>query len=798
MRDFRYAWRLLVKHPAFTLVVVLTLALGIGANTAVFSIVDGVLLRPLPYADADRLVMILTRSTNNPLLTKNFASYADFKEYSTHARSFDRLAAVSWAQGGNIMTGRGPARGVVVNLVTADFFAMLGSAPELGRTFLPEDVQHGCSVVVSDAFWRGTLGADPRIVNQALTLSRQPCTVLGVMPASFAFYPRQTEIWRLLSPDTPLLSDRTLLIGFARLKPGVTPAQAQAELAPLHKTIHPSDWEHELTPVVDPLREDFLFLAGRNLRATLWVLLAAVGAVLLIACVNVANLLLGRMEARERELAVRAALGSGRLRLVQQLLTEGFLLAVMGGALGVAVGFAALQYFKYVNPIELPVGAEISLSLPVLAFTMLLSIATALIFGFAPAWKASRHDVNVVVRGAGRSTVRGGTATARWLIAAEMALSLALLAGGALLIQSVLNMSEAPLGFDPHDVITGDILLPKDHYTSPQRQLDFFDELRRRAKALAGVEAIAIATSPPPFGAGNWQFEVEGRPFSKIHDTAVNKVTPEYFDVLKIGVRRGRTFDEHDRKGSEPVAVVNEALVREYFPGRDPIGARARTIGFKADEWVTVVGVVADEKRPELLHGMSWFAQPVLYRPLAQDPDTAFVVARVAGISGIGRQIEQIVSGIDPDVPMGRSEALEEQLGTYLKYPRFRAVVIGAFAALALLLAAIGLYGLLAQYVAQRTQEIGIRMAMGARRGDVLWLVVRQGGTPVIAGLVIGLALTAAVAKSLKTLLYGVQAMDPLTLAGVSIALMAAAGFAIARPAATAVRVDPMIALRHE
>ncbi len=797
--DLRYAWRMLTQSPGFAAIAVLTLALGIGANTAVFSIVDGVLLRPLPYSEADRLVMVLDRNLKAPQLVKGFSSYADVKEYTAGSQSFERFAGIGWGTAGTVLTGRGAARNVVVNLVTADFFGILGIAPALGRTFSNDDLQNGCSVVLSAAFWRGTLGGDPRISGQSLTLRNRVCTVRGVMPDSFEVYPRQTEVWMLLTPDHPQLSGKLLMVGIGRLKRGITRAQAQPELASLHQSIHRGDWEQDSTPVVDPLQEEFLFLAGRNLRATLWVLLAAVGAVLLIACVNVANLMLGRLAIRERELAIRAALGSGRFRLVRQLLTEGLLLAAIGGTVGVWIGYGALRYFKYANPIELPVGADIALNLPVLAFTAALSIATSVIFGIAPAFTASIKDVNVRLSSAGRGATGASGKTSRWLIAVEMALSVALLAVGALLIQSMFKMAGAPLGFEPEHLTIGDVILPTDRYAAPERRVAFWDELRRRLNALPGVEGAAAATQPPPYGLGNYKFDVDGGARKDIYDTGLNQVSPEYFRVMKIAVLGGRIFDEHDRPGSEPVGVVNQALVREYFGNQNPIGARVRVVGLKPAEWVTVVGTVADEKRAELLHEMSWHGQPTLYRPLAQQQEpvnSAILLVRSSGLSA--GTFPQTVAAIDPGVPMGRVASMQDVLGLNLKYPRFRAIVIGVFASVALLLAAVGLFGLLAQFVAQRTKEIGIRMAIGARPRNVVSLIARQAGVPVVTGLAIGFALLAGFTRYLQALLYGVRPADPSILAGVSLTLAAIAVIAIAVPARRAIRINPVVALRSE
>ncbi len=796
--DFQYAGRMLAKSPGFAIVAIVTLALGIGANTAVFSIIDGVLLRPLPYADADRLVLVLDRSVRDPQLTKLFSTYADYKEYLAHSRSFERFAGLSWAQGGAILTGRGRARGVVANVVTGDFFAMLGATPALGRTFSGDDLRGGCWVVLSNAFWHGTLGGDPRVVGQSLALSDRACTVVGVMPASFEVYPRQTEIWMLLTPDYPGLSDHQLLVGVGRLKRGVSVAQAQADLAPLHRAIHSGDTERDLTPELGPMHDLFLFLAGRNLRPTLWILLAAVGAVLLIACANIASLMLGRLASRERELAVRAALGSGRWRIVRQLLAEGLLVAAAAGALGVWAGFGALEYFKHANPIELPIGAHIALNVPVLGFTALLSIATALMFALAPALTISPKDVNLALRATGRGTAQGSGAAARWLIACEIALSVVLLASGAMLIESVLNMGAAPLGFDPAHLLRMNVMLPKDRYAAPDRQTGFWDELRRRVNALGGVEGAAVATNPPPYGTGFSRLEVEGRPRSDAQDTGENMVSPEYFRVLKIGVLRGRVFDDHDRAGTEPVGVINQSLAREYFANRDAIGARVRIAGSndKQNEWVTVVGVVGDEKRPELMHEMSWHAQPVLYRPIAQSPEGATLVVRSSSLEG--RSLQEIVSAIDANVPSGEVMTMEAALGSFLQYPRFRAIVIGAFAVLALLLAAVGLYGLVAQFVANRTHEIGIRMAIGARPANVVWLIGRQAGVPVLAGLAAGLLSAAALARYFQALLYGVRGSDPRLLAAVSLTLAVVAALAVVFPAARAVRVDPVATLRNE
>jgi putative ABC transport system permease protein len=800
-QDLRYAWRILRKSPGFAAIVILTLAIGIGANTAVFSVVRGVILHPLPYKDPARLVEVLDASVKDPNLSKIFATYSDFEEYARHARSFEKIAFATWAGAGATLTGRGPARNVLAIPASENFFAMLGVAAARGRTFEPGDLTRGCSVVLSDGFWRNTLGGDPAIVGQSLNLSRRSCTVVGIMPATFEFYPRPTQLWTLFTPGDPRPRGRFLVLGFARLKPGVTAAQAQSELAALHKQIHQADWERDFTPAVGNLQDEFTFLAGRNLRATLALLLVAVALVLLIACLNVANLLLARSSARARDFAVRAALGSGRARLVRQLLVEGLLLASIGGAAGVLVALALVKYFLHVNPIELPIGSDVSVNVPVLLFTALLTMVTALVFGVAPAWSGSRAGVDAGLRAAGRGAISGGNRRlTRVLIAAEMALSLMLLSGAGLLMRSVLKMSAASLGFDPDHVLTMRTSLPATRYPGPEEKLRFYDELRSRWNAIPGAEGTAIATVMPPYSSGTSGVQLEGKARGTASDVGENMVSDDYFQVLRIALRRGRQFDREDGTGSAAVAVVNERFVSEYLAGVEPIGQRVRILGYEEGPWLTIVGVVATEKHPELMHEMTWHESPILYRPIAQAPsDSVALALRMHGDQpGTGRAMERKLADIDQEVALGEITPLRDLLGSYLKYPRFRAIVLDQFAGLALLLAALGLHGLLSQYVTQRTRELGLRMAIGARTRDIVRLVAVQGGVPVLVGLAAGMLSTVALTGYLTSLLFEVSPGDPLTLIAAPAALLAAAVAAMAKPALTAAAVDPMEALRDE
>lgn len=792
LQDLRYAARVLRKSPGFTTIAALTLALGIGANTAVFSIVDAVLLRPLPYRNPERLAVIWDQLAREKGFGKVFDSYADFEEWRRHARGFENVAVETWAVGGRVLTGHGPAKEVLALPVSASFFSLLGIAPALGRTF---EEERGCSVVLTDRFWRNTLGADRGAIGRHLTLDRDACVVLGVMPPGFAFYPEATEMWILLGPDfRPKREDIPVGV-FARLKPGVTIEQAQAEVSALHAALHRSDGrEKDIAPVVYKLQSEFTWLAARTLRSTLWVLAAAVGFVLLIACLNVANLLLGRSLTRERELAVRAALGSGQGRLVRQLLTEGLLLAAIGCVPGMALAFAAIRYFRFANPVELPIGADVAMNAPVLLFACTLSAATTLIFALLPAWRASRVDVNHALKAASRSAIYGGSRQrmVRAMVIAEMALSVVLLTGAGLLMESVLRM-QSDAGFDPRRLITARITLPEDRYFDAEHRARFHEELLRRLNRLPAVSGASLSSELPPYGSGAASLEIQGRPAAMaVHDVETQAVSPEYFRVLGIPLLRGRAFDTRDRMDSEPVAVVNEALVREYFAGRDPIGQHVR---LEKQPWVTIVGVARNEKHMNLYHEMGWAQLPALIRPLAQDARRSVSIA-VRG--GELQEIQRAIGAIDGNVPASDSGTMEARLGKTLAYPRFRAVLSAAFAILALLLAAVGLHGVLAQFVAQRMPEFGLRMAVGAQTGDLFRLVAWQGGIPVLAGMALGLFSGFALTRSLSSILYGIKPGDPFTTVIVLLALLGAAGIAIARPAWRAARADPMAALRDE
>ena len=720
--------------------------------------------------------MVTDRNVRQGGLAVFFPRYRDFEEYQRRATAFEFLETATWAAGSTTMTGRGAAMGVVAFPVSTSFFEMLGIKAAMGRTFLPEDKKSGCTLVLAHPFWADKLGGDGNIVGQKLVLNRQPCIVLGVMPKGFSFYPPATEIWRLV--ETPPFNAGI----FGRLKPGVTRAQAQAELESIYRGLHASDDWKDLAPTVSDMQHQFTFLAGRNLRTTLLILLGAVVLVLLIACVNVANLLLGRALVRGHELAIRAALGGGRARLFRQLITEGVVLGSLGGGLGIVTAFAALRYFRSANPVELPVGADISMKLPVLAFALLISLATAVLFGMAPAWRGSRAALGA------RGAAVGRQRLVKLLVAGEMALSVILLAGAGLLMESVLRMGSAPMGFDPDRLYFTGIPVPKD----PR----FYDTLERRIAGIPGVQSAALTSTLPMDGAGFDVLDLPGGAGTGVHDVGHKMVSPSYFETMRIGLLSGRGFNAHDREGSEPVAVINEMLAREYFPGRDPLGQRVR-IG-KDAPYATIVGVVASEKQTTVTEEMNYVSSPMLYRPLAQDPAARLSIGirTAADAVPIGAAIRREVAALDPNVAVRDLESMRHKLAAFLAYPRFRAVLLSAFAGFALLLAAVGLHGVLGQLVAQRTPEIGVRMALGARPADVAVLIARQGGVAVLAGLGIGLGLAMSLDRYLSSVLYGVRPRDPMTLVGVSLVLLAVAAAATALPAYRAAKTDPVDALR--
>jgi predicted permease len=804
MQDLKHALRMFIKSPGFTAVVVITLALGIGANTAVFSVIYGALLRPLPYRDADRLLDILDSSPRESELARIFASYADFEEFSRHAQTLESVAADTWAgRPGAVLTGRGPTRTYLTIPVTADFFKTLGTPAERGRTFSRADLRGGCSVVLSNKFWRARLGADPHIVGETLSLDDRSCTVLGVMPAAFAVYPPETEIWTLILPNDPRLRTYFPVFIVARLRPGVSIAQVRSELSALHRAIHThdSDGEKNFVPLVSRLRDQFTWLAGRNLRTTLLLLLAAVGLVLLIGCLNVANLLLGQAFARGREFAIRVALGSGRKRLFEQLLIECALLSAAGGVTGVVVAFGAVRYFVHVQPIELPVASTISVNLAAIAFAGVISGTIAAVCALAPVWAISRGDVFTALRTAAGSIAPARQRVSRMMVVAETALSVALLAGAGLLMRSLLAFESAPLGFAQHEILTSTGSLPVNYADEPARRIGFFRRLDQQLGAIPGVTAAAIASSLPPYGLGLGTVEIEGKPVSgreQRHDVGTIEVSPSYFALMEVRLRRGRIFSEHDNANSDRVAVVNEAFAREYFPDRDPLGQKIR-LGDE-HEWVTLVGIVGNEKRPTVYEEMKWIVQPAVYRPVAQHPPAYFAIAvrTAAGQTGVAHAMERAVDLIDSRAALGDIESMQARLAPNLKYPRFRATLLAAFSLLAVMLAVVGLYGVLAQFVAQRTAEMGLRKAIGARTVHIAGLIAWKGGVPAAAGLLIGFALSFALTRYLASLLYGITPTDPATFATVAVIVIAATVMAMVVPARRALRVDPMVALRSE
>ena len=810
MHDLVYAARNLRRAPAFTAIVALTLALGIGANTAIFSILYGVLLRPLPYRDETRLVAIWGREIHTKGTSKLFDLYSDYQNWKAHGTAFQQFGATTWAGSmERTLTGRGAARSFAVQPVSADFFSLLGVPAALGRTFLPEDETRECSVVVAHSFWVSVLGSRKQAVGEGLRLNEQNCTVLGIMPAEFAFYPPNVAAMWALMPR-PQRSDQFAVGVFGRLKPGVSRARAQAEILLLHHQLHEHDrWGQQVEPVVYDLRGEFTFLAGNHLKLSLLVLFAAVGFVLLICCVNVANLLLGRALGRQHEMAIRAALGSGRARMIRQLLTEALLLSAVAVGGGLALAQGALQYFRAANPIELPPGTSAGVNGVVLGFSAVLGAVTAVLFGLFPAWKLSRTELNQALKAGGRTTPqdfverRFGQA----LVLVEIALTVVLLAGAGLLIRSVDRFASAPLGFAPERLVSAGLSLPLSAYARPAQRVQFYDRVLESVRALPQVEGAALSTGYPEGNGGNVVvIAVAGRPDpgpDHVFDTSLQTITPGYFGVMGIPLRRGREFIEADREETDPVAVINDAFAKKYFPDQDPLGRHIREFrqgDNGANPLLRIVGVAGDKKQPSPYNAMEWLDWPLVYRAAAQNapPAIRLFIRTVQEGSAIGADVQERVAAIDPSVPLGDVETVNHSLSRILAYPRFRAAVLGAFAGLALLLALVGLYGILSRQVNLRTQEIGIRMALGAQQSEVRTMILKESLLLTASGLLAGLAATWITGRFLTALLYGVSAADPLLLAGISAGVLVTALAATWLPARRATSVDPMIALRYE
>jgi putative ABC transport system permease protein len=802
-RDVRYALRTWRRGPGFALVAIATLAVAIGGATAVFSMCEAVLFRPLPYAESGRLIAVWDRHATDRKLAKIFASYADFETWRHDSRTIELAAAATWATGDQVLTGDGPARLALAIPASLDFFTLFGVPPQMGRGFESADLNRGCTVVLAARFWRSALAAPAGIVGRSLALDGRACTVVGVMPDRFSFYPAATDMWMLITPNREQLPrDRYQGVGvFARLRPGVTLERAAEELAALHRRAHAGDAHGTaFAPLVSPLQSEFTWLAGRNLRATLWVLFAAVAVVLLMASVNVANLLLGRSLERQRELAIRAAVGSGRWRLARQLLTEALLLSACATTAGLVLAEAVLAWVRVGAPIELPPGTRIALDGGVLLFAIAVAVATALAFGVVPAWRSSRADIHALLKAQSAGADRGRSTRARSLmIGIEMASAMVLLVGAGLLTQSIARLAAVPLGFNPDGLLTMSVRLPRTTYPQTAARAAFYRRLIDGIAALPGVDGAAMTTSLLRGGAIT-SLLVDGRPDpppdAAPPDVSQYVVSVDYFRVMEIPLRAGRAFEPADREGAPAVSIVNEALARKYFPDENPIGRR---IGTPNNAWSTIVGVVANTKHADVFQEMSRIDSPMIFRATMQEPSgDAAVVVRSQAPGSVGAAIQRLAAELDPSVPVADVQSMRDRMARDLAYPEFRAAVLTAFAAVALALAAVGLYAVLAQLVAQRTHEFGVRMALGARSLDIAALVGVQGGAPTLAGLTSGIAAALALERVLSSLLYGAGAADAIAIGAVASVLLLTAAIAIAVPAARAMRVDPLAALRSD
>ena len=808
LQDVRYGVRMLAKNPGFTAVAILTIALGIGANTAIFSVVNAIFLRRLPFPQADR-IYVVDRVGNQ--IGGFSISFPIFLAWQKEEKFIDHLALLAWRRDATL-SGEGESEQISSAGASTELFSLLGAHPVLGRDFRPEESRSGGAnvVILSEGLWRRRFGQDKKALGRTITLNDEPYTIIGVLPRGFEVpIPgmRNAELW--LPVQIPLTSNdpsngEILCVGL--LKSGVTPPQVEAAL----------------TPPLGELRREFPSMFSPGERAHLvplsrfladWagpaplLLFGAVALVLLIACANIANLTLTRLTSRQREMSIRTAIGAGRARIVRQLLTESVLLALLGGLCGVLLCYASFNFILALIPAELPHVGALQIDGQVLLFALLLSLVTGVLFGLVPALGASSVDLNASLK---EATLQAGTGRRRRmrsaLAASEVSISLVLLIGAALALESLAGLVRVRPGFDPRNLLTFKVALPQKRYRTPAKRSVFFEEATTRISALPGVERVALANVLPLENGPDTLFSIEGRSDAAQPGTPLGAefrvISPAYFDALRILLARGRALSASDRATAEPVAVINHAMATTYWPGQDPIGQYiwiGKPMGPANTEPTPrrIVGVVSD------IHEMSLAQPPVetVYMSYAQRPQESeayFVVRTSQSPLASVAEVRRAIQGIDPDVPLAETTTMEQVLSASLTDWRFHAILLGAFGALGLFIAAIGIYGVISYSVAQRTHEMGVRLALGAEPGDMLRLVVGQGARLALAGVMIGTAGALALTRSLSSMLYGVKPTDPLTFVLVSLLLMAVALFASYIPARRATKVHPMVALRYE